>query len=88
MKFTAAEVEAEGVEFAIVVVRLGIVEDPIEAKLAISGYQDYFPGKELVLMAQREDGSHLFYGRERLQAILSKFKLQALPWKDYAYFEE
>ena len=62
MKVQGAAISIEGVDLAIVLVGMDLVNRPGEADMAIESLQPAFGGVPILLMAQKEDGTPVYYG--------------------------
>ena len=84
MKVQAAAISVKGVNFAVALVAMDLVNNPGEADMAIQSLQPTFGGVPVVLMAQREDGSPVYYGDEDLVRSLAFVPVERMPWKEYS----
>jgi hypothetical protein len=84
MKFQGAVIKEQGVTFAVVIVKKSVIDNRVEANKAISGFQVYFPGIPIVLMAQNYKGVPTYYGRKDITKFLASVPVQAIPWKEYS----
>ena len=84
MKIQAAAISLQGVNFAIAVVNMDLVNNPGEADLAIESISPSFGGVPVVLMAQRENGTPVYYGDEDLVRSLADVPIEKMPWKEYS----
>lgn len=83
MKVQGAAISIEGVNFAIALVKMELVNNPGEADMAIQSMQSGFGGVPLVLMAQKDDGTPVYYGDEELVRSLAFVPVEKMPWKEY-----
>lgn len=83
MQVQAAAISLAGDRFVIVLVELDLVEAPGEADLAIDRLSDGFGGVPVVLMAQRENGSPVYYGDQDRVGALRDVPVAEMPWKAY-----
>jgi hypothetical protein len=83
MKIHGAVVEEQGVTFAIVAVKMHVIQNGIEADETLKGFKGVFPGAEVVLMGQDARGVPTYYGRNDIARFLSRIPLNAIPWKEY-----
>ncbi len=83
MKVQGAAISLGGVNFAVVLVPMTLVDSPGEADMAIDTLQPGFGGVPVVLMAQRDDGSPRYYGDEQLVLALRDVPVDAMPWQEY-----
>ncbi len=84
MKIQAAAISLQGVNFAIAVVGIDLVNTPGEADMAIERLSPSFAGVPVVLMAQKENGSPVYYGDEDLVRLLADVPIDKMPWKEYS----
>lgn len=85
MNVQAAAISLQGQQFAVVLVQLDLIHSPGEADLAIDTLQPKFGGVTVVLMAQKEDGSPVYYGDKSLVQLLEDLPIDKMPWKDYQF---
>ena len=83
MKIQGAAISLQGKNFAIAVVDMGLVSSSGEADMAIDRISPSFGGVPVVLMAQKEDGSPVYYGDEDLVRSLADVPIEKMPWKEY-----
>lgn len=84
MKIQGAAISLQGTNFAIAVVDMDLVNSHGEADMAIERISPSFGGVPIVLMAQKEDGSPVYYGDKDLVSALSDVPIEQMPWKEYA----
>jgi hypothetical protein len=84
MKIQGAAISIEGVNLAIALVGMELVNNPGEADMAIESMQPSFGGVPVVLMAQKEDGTPVYYGDEELVRSLAFIPVEEMPWKEYS----
>jgi len=84
MKIQAAAISLQGVNFAITVVDMDLLNTHGEADMAIERISPSFAGVPVVLMAQKEDGSPVYYGDEDLVRALADTPIDEMPWKEYS----
>lgn len=84
MKVQAAAISLQGVNFAVVVVSEDLVNSPGEADMAIERFQPAFGGVPILLMAQNEQGSPIYYGDQDLVRSLADIPIDRMPWKEYS----
>ena len=84
MKVQGAAISIEGVQLAIVLVGMDLVNNPSEADMATESMQPNFGGVPLVLMAQKDDGTPVYYGDEELVRSLAFVPIEEMPWKEYS----
>lgn len=84
MKIQGAAISIEGVNLAVALVGLELVNNPGEADMAIESMQPSFGGVPVVLMAQKGDGTPVYYGDEALVRSLAFVPIEEMPWKEYS----
>jgi hypothetical protein len=83
MKIQGAAISLQGVNFAIALVDMDLVNNHGEADMAIERISPSFGGVPVVLMAQKEDTSPVYYGDEDLVRSLADIPFDKMPWKEY-----
>ena len=83
MKVQAAAISMQGIRFVVVVSNMDLVQTLGEADMAIESLQPNFGGVPVVLMAQRQDGSPVYYGDSNLVELLRDVPIQEMPWQEY-----
>ena len=84
MNIQGAAISLGGANFVIVLVDMSLVEAHGEADMAIDRMSPGFGGVPVVLMAQREDGSPVYYGDGELVGLLADVPVDQMPWREYA----
>jgi hypothetical protein len=79
----AAEMTIGGRSCTVVLVGLELINSPGEAHMATADLFPLFPGAEVVLMGQEEDGTPHFHGPEQLVNLLASIPLDQMPWRSY-----
>jgi hypothetical protein len=83
MRFQGAVVKEQGVTFAIVVVKQGVVANRTTADQMAKSFQRAFQNLPIVLMEQDSRGRPTYYGRKDIVSFLARVPLSAIPWKNY-----
>ena len=83
MKIQGAVIKEQGLTFAIVVVKLHIVNSQHESEKAINSFMHLFPGVPLTLMAQDSRGTPKYRGRKDIVNFLASIHYSQIPWKEY-----
>jgi len=83
MDIQAAAISLQGNNFVIVLVGMDIVTNSGEADMAIDSLQPKFGNSPVILMAQREDTSPVYYGEQDLVSSLGDIPVDDMPWKTY-----
>lgn len=83
-KFDGAKLREQGVEFAIVVVKRGVLNrHSSQIEEARSTFQPYFPGIPVILMQQEAGGRPRYHGRTDIVKFLANVHPSRIPWKTY-----
>ena len=82
MRVQGAVIREQGQTFAVVVVKLQVVQDRATAANAIQAFTPVF-GVPVVLMAQDGRGRPTYYGRPDIARFMSSVPLHAIPWREY-----
>jgi hypothetical protein len=85
MKIQAAAISLQGHSFVVALAQLELIQNPGEADMAIDTLQPKFGGVPVVLMAQRDDGSPVYYGEQDLVKSLEDLPVDKMPWKEYQF---
>lgn len=83
MQCYGAVIRDHGVNFAVVIVKPGVLRTPQEAVKAQVAFAPAFRGMPVVLMAQDEKGVPSFHGRQDLVGFLRDVNLDYLKWRVY-----
>jgi hypothetical protein len=84
MSFDAALVREQGVTFAVVVVKGGVVSSDSSRREAMSTFAAHFADVPIVLMVQDGRGRPTYWGRPDIVRFLAKVPVNALPWKRFS----
>jgi hypothetical protein len=84
MQVQAAAISIEGKQFVVALVQMELVTNAGEGDMAINTMEGRFGGAPVVLMAQREDTSPVYYGDEDLVRALRDIPIDRMPWKEYS----
>lgn len=84
MDVQAAAISVQGNNLVIVLVGMDMVSNAGEADMAIDTLQPKFGNVPVILMAQREDTSPVYYGDQNLVSMLGDIPVDDMPWKEYA----
>lgn len=84
MEVQAAAISLQGVNFVVVLVKMDLVTHAGEGDMAIDSMQASFGGSPVVLMAQKEDSTPVYYGDESLVKSLQDVPVEKMPWKSYS----
>lgn len=83
MRFQAALIREQGVEFAVVIVKPHILNDRPRASELMTSFSPHFGGVPVVLMAQDSRGRPTYLGRPDLSRFLSRVPLHTIPWREW-----
>lgn len=84
MKLQGATISLGGINFAVVLVTKDLIQRQGEADMAIQTMQPSFGGVPVVLMAQKDDGTPVYYGDRDLVQSLVDVPVEKMPWKTYS----
>jgi len=84
MEVQAAAISLQGQNFVIVLVGIDMVTNAGEADMAIDALEPKFGNATVILMAQREDSSPVYYGDQELVKALGDVPVDEMPWKTYS----
>ncbi len=84
MDVQAAAISLQDSNFVIVLIGMDIVTNSGEGDMAIDTLQPKFGNAPVILMAQREDGSPVYYGDQNLVKALRDLPVDEMPWKSYS----
>ena len=84
MDVQAAAISLQGQNFVIVLVGMDMVTSSGEADMLIDTIQPKFGNAPVILMAQREDSSPVYYGDQNLVSALGDLPVDEMPWKTYS----
>ena len=84
MKIQGAAISLGGVDFVIALVDMTLVTTHGEADMSIDSISAGFGGIPIVLMAQKEDGSPVYYGDGDLVRLLQDVPIDKMSWKEYS----
>ena len=84
MDVQAAAISLQNNNFVVVLVNMDMVTNSGEADMAIDALEPKFGQVPVVLMAQREDTSPVYYGNQDLVAALRDVPIEEMPWKSYS----
>jgi hypothetical protein len=83
MEVQAAAISLQGSNFVVVLVGMEMVTQSGEADMMIDTLQPKFANVPVILMAQREDSSPVYYGEQDLVSMLRDIAVDDMPWKSY-----
>ena len=82
--FDGARIREQGVEFAIVVVKRGLLsQHSSNIEEARSSFQPYFSGIPVILMEQDSSGRPKYHGHRNIVNFLASIDFHRIPWKTY-----
>jgi hypothetical protein len=85
IKFQGAVVKEQGVTFAVVIVKMSVLDSITESNDAISGFSRFFPRVPIILMAQDSRGIPKYRGRKDIVEFLANIHPSRIPWKEYTF---
>ena len=83
MKLQGAVIKEQGVTFAIVIVKVYVLNSQSQSKDAIRSFGSLFPGMPIILMAQNSRGVPQYFGRKDIFEFLVNLNMSQIPWKEY-----
>jgi len=83
MKIQGAVIREQGVTFAIVIVKMHIVNSQSQSEDAIRFFCALFPGMPIVLMAQDTRGTPKYRGCRDIVNFLANLHVSQIPWREY-----
>ncbi len=83
MEVQAAAISIQDNNFVVVLVGMEMVTQPGEADMMIDTLQPKFGNAPVILMAQKEDTSPVYYGEQDLVTMLRDIAIDDMPWKSY-----
>lgn len=81
--FDAAVIKEQGVTFAVVAVKRGLLAQPTRRQQAIESFSSAFEGLPVVLMEQNSTGRPKYFGRHDLVDFLATVHPARFPWGQY-----
>lgn len=81
--FDAAVIKEQGVTFAVVAVKRGLIAQPTRRQEALASFSSAFAGMPVVLMEQDSSGRPKYFGRNDLVDFLAPVHPARLPWGQY-----
>ena len=85
MKIKGAVIKEQGITFAIVVVKMHVVNSQSQSEEAIQSFSTLFPGLPIILMAQDSRGTPKYRGRIDIVNFLANLQISQIPWKEYTF---
>jgi hypothetical protein len=85
MKIQGAVIKEQGVTFAIVIMKMHVVDSISQSENAIQSFSTLFPGMPIVLMAQDHRGIPKYRGRPDIVKFLANLHISQIPWKEYTF---
>ncbi len=83
MQFQGALIKEQNTTFAVVVVKLHVINSTQASDNARRSFDPVFPGIPIVLMAQESDGTPIYQGRKDIAKYLAQLHISQIPWKTY-----
>lgn len=85
MKIQGAIIKEQGVKFAIVIVKMHVLNSKSQSEDAIRSFCSLFPGMPIILMAQDPRGVPKYFGRKDIVKFLANLHISQIPWKEYTF---
>lgn len=83
MTFQGALIREQGITFAVVIVKVHVVQSSLSASDTIRSFQPAFPGVPVVLMAQDHMGTPTYFGRRDIVRFLTNVPMECIPWQQF-----
>jgi hypothetical protein len=83
VRIQGAVIKEQGVTFAVVVVKMHIVDSQSQSEDTIRSLSSIFPGIPIVLMAQNTRGTPKYRGRKDIVNFLANLHISQIPWREY-----
>lgn len=84
MQFEGAVIKEQGITFAIVVVKPSVLDFNSKREEVRQGFERYFPGLPIILMAQNGRGTPTYHGKTDIVKFLARVDPRRIPWKRYS----
>lgn len=85
MKVQGAVINEQGITFAIVIVKMHVVNSASSSSDAINSFCSLFPGMPITLMAQDSKGAPTYSGRKDIVNFLASIHPSQIPWREYTF---
>lgn len=77
------KIQGAVITFAIVIVKMYVVDSQSQSEEAILSFSTLFPGMPIALMAQDSSGTPKYRGRTDIVNFLANLHISQIPWKEY-----
>lgn len=85
MKIQGAVIKEQGVTFAIVIVKMHVLNSQFQREETTRSLSFLFPGMPIILMAQDSRGIPKYFGRRDIIKFLANLHISQIPWKEYTF---
>ncbi len=85
MKVQGAVINEQGITFAIVIVKMHVVNSATSSNDAIQSFSSLFPSMPITLMAQDSNGIPNYRGRKDIVNFLANIHPSQIPWNEYTF---
>jgi hypothetical protein len=82
MQFTGAKIKEQGQEFAIVLIKSSVYNNPTAREKARTGFSLIFPGIPIIV-ATKIGNRMNYHGRPDIARFLAGISPSRIPWKTY-----
>jgi len=83
MVIKGAVISVQDVTFAVVVMKIRVVESQEQTDDALKLLRSVFPGVPTVIMAMDDSGKPKYRGPQEMIDLLGKINVAQIPWKMY-----
>lgn len=83
MVIKGSVIAVQGVTFAVVVMKIRVVESQEQTDDALKLLRSVFPGVPTVIMAMDDKGQPKYRGPQEMIDLLGKINIAQIPWKMY-----
>ena len=83
MVIKGAVIAVQDVTFAVVVMKIRVVESQEQTDDALKLLRSVFPGVPTVIMAMDDSGTPKYRGPQEMVDLLGKINVAQIPWKMY-----
>lgn len=85
MKIQGAVIKEQGVTFAIVIVKMHVLNSQFQREETTRSLSFLFPGMPIILMAQDSRGIPKYFGRRDIVKFLANLHISQITWKEYTF---
>ena len=85
VKIQGSVIREQGQTFAIVIVKMFVLDSLIEREKMQSSLRQLFPNMPIILMAQDARGIPKYWGKIDIVNFLATIDISQIPWKEYTF---